>query len=172
MVVDALRAAATTAPEPAEGVTVLGGEPFEQAEAVAAILTPLREAGLSAMVYSGHVYESLQRNPDPGVAALLVQTDLLVDGPFLPAFYSDSVPWRGSTNQRLLCLTDRYSPETLAAAAEAQGKGFSLRLGGGRVAASGLQTPAGTAAVSRALGLPVIDPCALIERSALPEAPA
>ncbi|HEY1187767.1 MAG TPA: 4Fe-4S single cluster domain-containing protein [Gemmata sp.] len=157
-VFEAIRAAAGAAPEPAEGVTVLGGEPFEQGAAVAAVLEPLRRAGLSAMVYSGRVHEGLRADPDPGIAALLAQTDLLVDGPFLPAFYSESVPWRGSTNQRLLCLTERYSPERLAGAAAEQGKGFSLRVGGGHLSASGLQTPTGTAAVARAFGLPVLDP--------------
>jgi anaerobic ribonucleoside-triphosphate reductase activating protein len=152
---DAVRAAAAASPEPVDGVTVLGGEPFEQAAAVAAVLAPLRRAGLSAMVYSGHVYEALRRAPDPGIAALLAETDVLVDGPFLPEFYDEALPWRGSTNQRLLCLTGRHSPDGLAAAASRQGKGFSLHAGGGVVSVSGLQTPSGAAAVARKFGLSV-----------------
>ena len=39
---------------------------------------------------------------DAAAAALLKETDVLVDGPFLLALRSFSAPWRGSTNQRLI----------------------------------------------------------------------
>lgn len=152
-VADAVRRAAVGAAEPVEGVTVLGGEPFEQAAAVAAVLAPLRRSGLSAMVYSGHTHAALARDPDAGVAALLGETDILVDGPYLPKYDDDQLAWRGSSNQRLVCLTDRYTPAGLAAAAAAQGKGFSLRVGRRAAVASGLQSPSGATAVAAALGL-------------------
>jgi hypothetical protein len=109
------------------------------------------------MVYSGHTLQWLQKSDDTRVAALLNCTHHMVDGPFLPNLYSETAAWRGSTNQRLLCLTDRYTPEALESAFARQGKGFSIQIDGARVAVSGLQTPAGAIAVTRALGLPVLE---------------
>lgn len=152
----AIRHAVETAAVPVEGVTVLGGEPFEQVAGVAEVLTPLRAAGLTAVVYSGHTHEWLRRAHDPGIDALLDQTDVLIDGPFLPHLYNDRLAWRGSTNQRLLCLTDRYNSADLEAAYARQGKGFSFQLRVDGVSFSGLQTPAGVEAVVRVLNLPVI----------------
>ena len=40
-----------------QGITVLGGEPTDQAAAVAAVLIRVRSAGYSSMVYTGHVWE-------------------------------------------------------------------------------------------------------------------
>ena len=67
----AVRAAAEVGRKPARSVTVLGGEPFEQAAALAELLAPLRRDGWSAMVYSGHTYETLLRSPAEGIADLL-----------------------------------------------------------------------------------------------------
>src|SRR5436190_3988387 len=63
-----------------DGVTFLGGEPFEQPAALAAIGLHARTRGLSVMTFTGHVLEDLRAMPDPGVAQLLAATDLLVDG--------------------------------------------------------------------------------------------
>ncbi|MGC3970375.1 MAG: 4Fe-4S single cluster domain-containing protein [Pirellulales bacterium] len=142
-----------------EGVTVLGGEPFEQAGPLAAAIEPLRRLGLSTMVYSGHTYEHLRHSPQPEIHSLLAVTDILVDGPYLPALYSDTLAWRGSTNQRLICLTPRYSPELLEAAFAKQGKAFSLEIGPGTLRARGMQSRPAAAAIEAIFS----------ERSARPE---
>lgn len=91
-----------------EGVTFLGGEPFEQAAALAALATQVREARLSVMTFTGHSIESLRASPSPAVAALLDATDLLADGPFEARYPGSRWPWLGSQNQRLHFLSDRY----------------------------------------------------------------
>lgn len=90
-----------------EGVTYSGGEPFEQAAALAALSARLQAAGLGIVCYSGYPLEALARHPDPAVAALLGRIDLLIDGPYL-AERAAALRWRGSDNQRLHCLTPRY----------------------------------------------------------------
>jgi len=94
-----------------EGLSVLGGEPTEQPEAVAALLRGAQALGLSTVLFTGRTLASLQR--DPACAALLAHTDLLIDGPYLESQKDLTLHWRGSRNQRLLRLTDRFRPEDL-----------------------------------------------------------
>jgi anaerobic ribonucleoside-triphosphate reductase activating protein len=91
-----------------EGVSLLGGEPFAQAEALAELAERVRAAGLSVMVYTGFTIEELRAQRDPHVDALLAQTDLLVDGRYERERHSTARRWIGSDNQRLHFLTDRY----------------------------------------------------------------
>ena len=141
----ALISAAEQAGRPVEGITLLGGEPTEQADAVAELFESLQALGWSTMLYSGYTLEALRRR-GPSVARLLSASDLLVDGPFLQARYEEGLAWRGSSNQQLHCLTERYDGASLKAAFRAQGKGFSLDLrADGSMALSGLQLRVGAA---------------------------
>lgn len=134
--------------DPVEGITVLGGEPTDQIEPLTELLKRVRACGLSTMVYSGYTLESLKRKYGKQAEALLAQTDLLKDGPFREDRYRSDLEWRGSDNQRLHCLTDRYSPESLSAAFQKQGKGFSILVAAdGTISASGLQNREAAAAV-------------------------
>ncbi|MFC4066391.1 4Fe-4S single cluster domain-containing protein [Actinoplanes subglobosus] len=89
------------------GVTLLGGEPFEQAAGLAAVASGVRRAGLTVMTFSGYGYAYLSSSRDPAVAALLDATDLLVAGPFRADLLDHGRPWAGSTNQEFVHLTDR-----------------------------------------------------------------
>ncbi|WP_326944700.1 radical SAM protein [Amycolatopsis sp. NBC_01307] len=85
-----------------EGVTLLGGEPFDQPEPLGAFASAVRSAGLSVMTFTGRVLEDLPPSK------LLEATDLLVDGPYLADRPESSRPWVGSVNQRFHFLTGRY----------------------------------------------------------------
>lgn len=123
-----------------EGVTVLGGEPFEQAGALVHTLAPVKESGLSVMVYSGFTLEALEAQTEPAVHRLLRLCDLLVDGPFLPAEFDETLIWRGSRNQRVLPLSGRYSETELTLSQARQARGVALRhQPTGEVAVSGAQ---------------------------------
>ena len=91
-----------------EGVTFLGGEPFDQATPLAALARSVQDAGLSVMTFSGYEYDTLQRDQRPGWDDLLAATDLLVDGPFVRSLPDVTRPWLGSTNQRFRFLSPRY----------------------------------------------------------------
>jgi anaerobic ribonucleoside-triphosphate reductase activating protein len=120
-----------------EGITVLGGEPFEQDSALAKLAEGVRALGLSTMAYSGHPMEKLEGS------AALAKLDVLVDGPFLPEFAEPTLVWRGSSNQQVRALSDRYTPDELVAAMAEQGRSVSLSgtLSGGVQQASGAQNP-------------------------------
>ena len=89
---------------PRDGVTLLGGEPTEQAPGVLAVARALRrrEPRLHLALYSGHTLEELVAGGDAAVGELLAAVDLLLDGPFVAALADDAGEWRGSRNQRLL----------------------------------------------------------------------
>lgn len=86
------------------GVTLSGGEPFEQPAACAVIARTLSDEGYDVWAYSGYLYEDLlaRAQSDAAVAALLDAVHVLVDGPFVEAKKSYTLKWRGSSNQRLI----------------------------------------------------------------------
>jgi anaerobic ribonucleoside-triphosphate reductase activating protein len=96
-----------------EGLTISGGEPFAQAGALASLIRMLRErADLGMILYTGYRLDQLRRRPrsDAGVHELLEQIDLLVHGPFLPT-RNDDAALRGSDNQMVALLTERYAAQ-------------------------------------------------------------
>lgn len=94
-----------------EGITLLGGEPFEQADAAASFARASRARGLSVMVFSGFTLAELAARDDDGARALLASTDLLVDGRYDRSRRDRSRRWIGSENQVLHFLSDRYAPD-------------------------------------------------------------
>lgn len=92
----------------AEGISISGGEPFLQSEALAELLGLLRKhSELSLLVFSGYELEEIQQNPLAAVCLDLA--DVLICGPYrkdLPPAYER---FCSSANQRLILLTDRYS---------------------------------------------------------------
>ncbi|KOX05599.1 4Fe-4S single cluster domain-containing protein [Micromonospora profundi] len=94
-----------------DGLTLLGGEPFDQAAALAEVATAVRRAGRSVMTFTGYTSEQLREAVAEGredVAALLGETDLLVAGPFLRDRIDTVRPWVGSANQEFIALSDRF----------------------------------------------------------------
>lgn len=94
-----------------EGITLLGGEPFAQAEAAMELAGFARGKGLSVMVFSGFTLPQLRAREDAATQGLLGRIDLLVDGPFVKTKPDRRRRWVGSTNQQVHFLTDRYSAE-------------------------------------------------------------
>lgn len=90
----------------AEGLTVSGGEPFLQAEALSELITLVKaKKNLGVIVYTGYCLEELEEVPY--AKELLSQIDLLIDGPYQREL-DDGKSLRGSSNQRVIPLTDRY----------------------------------------------------------------
>jgi anaerobic ribonucleoside-triphosphate reductase activating protein len=83
-----------------DGITLSGGEPFEQAQAFAELARRAQAVGYHVMTYTGYSYESLIDKKQP--RQLLEHTDLLVDGRFEVAQKSLRLKFRGSQNQRII----------------------------------------------------------------------
>ena len=90
-----------------EGVTVFGGEPALQFMALSQLFEMLKKAGLTTMLYTGYYYEELLKCGHPLKKKLLRYTDILVDGPYIESLDHGEM-WRGSSNQRILFLSDVY----------------------------------------------------------------
>jgi len=85
------------------GVTFSGGDPFFQATVAAELGCFLKDQGLNLWVYTGYTWEYLlNHSENAGFRALLDVTDVLVDGPFQIEKKSLKLPFRGSSNQRLI----------------------------------------------------------------------
>lgn len=102
-----------------QGVTFSGGEPFCQAQALYELGSMIKPRGMHIMCYSGWTFEELREKArhEEYVGKLLGIVDILVDGRFELAKRSLTLPFRGSTNQRLIDV-----PKSLerGAAVEAQ----------------------------------------------------
>jgi len=94
-----------------EGLTLLGGEPFAQAAACAALAREVRRAGLSVVTFTGYTLAELRAGTEPSWAGLLEVTDLLVDGRYDPSRPERERRWVGSANQELHFLSGRYRPD-------------------------------------------------------------
>lgn len=87
---------------PRDGVTILGGEPFQQPDGLAALVRELKANGLHVTLYSGYTLEEIRACAEPGVCEALAHTDILIDGAFVRSLTDNAGEWRGSTNQRII----------------------------------------------------------------------
>lgn len=125
-----------------EGLTLLGGEPFEQAPALARLAAAVRALGLSVMAFTGYTLEQLRARRDAATEALLAATDVLVDGPYLSRRPDRRRRWVGSENQRFHYLSGRYSPAIETPAAGEPLRGVEVRVAAdGRVLLNGWPIP-------------------------------
>jgi anaerobic ribonucleoside-triphosphate reductase activating protein len=92
------------------GFTFSGGEPMAQATGLAEVIKiARRQRDLTLICFTGYRLTELRdRPPGPGVAELLGQTDVLIDGRYVAA-RNDGRGLRGSSNQRVHLLTARLA---------------------------------------------------------------
>ena len=83
-----------------DGITLTGGEPFEQPDACRILADAAHARGLNVWAYSGYTFEQLCAVPEK--RRLLEACDVLVDGPFLLEERSLDLRFRGSKNQRAI----------------------------------------------------------------------
>ncbi len=86
-----------------QAVTISGGEPFQQAAGLAALLDHLRflSPHIHIIVYTGYCWCELpQVIPTDLLARILSQIDILVDGRFIREQDNGLMQYRGSANQR------------------------------------------------------------------------
>lgn len=121
------------------GLTFSGGEPMEQAADLATVGRLARKKkDLNIICFTGYRYERLLADPpNEGVAALLTEIDLLIDGPYVQS-KNEAIGLRGSSNQRFLHLTSRLADYDFAT----QKRKVEISVSNGVLEFIGIPTPA------------------------------
>jgi anaerobic ribonucleoside-triphosphate reductase activating protein len=115
-----------------DGVTITGGEPFEQPHALLALLRGLREEmDTSLLVFSGHTVTEIKRLPLG--REILSCLDIIIAGRFLDG-QRLGCGLRGSMNKRIHLLTDRHTLDEVEATPTAE----LLIDAAGRIAITGI----------------------------------
>lgn len=84
-----------------KGVTILGGEPFDQDEDLLTLVKEIKgKTGKPIWIFSGHTYEVLINRPL--AKEILSYCEVLVDGPFVESLKDYKLKFRGSSNQRII----------------------------------------------------------------------
>ena len=85
-----------------EGITISGGEPFLQQDALCVLINLIQlKKDLGVIVYTGMKYCEVNATP------LVQRCDLIIDGEYIEDL-NDDKNLRGSSNQNAICVTDRY----------------------------------------------------------------
>jgi anaerobic ribonucleoside-triphosphate reductase activating protein len=100
------------------GITLLGGEPLQQPRNTLWLLQRAKEFDLDVMLYSGYSLDEI--TADPGLSAVLGLVDILVAGRYEQDLRNITLRWRGSENQQVMFLSEKYSDTTLAEANEVE----------------------------------------------------
>lgn len=84
------------------GVTFSGGDPLFQPRPLISLAKRVKDTGLNIWCYTGWTWEALMKMNDTDILKLLEYVDVLVDGPFVLEKRTLELPFRGSSNQRLI----------------------------------------------------------------------
>ncbi|GIJ48358.1 radical activating enzyme [Virgisporangium aliadipatigenens] len=136
---------------PVDGITISGGEPFDQPAALEELLRRLHDwrggRAIDLLCYSGRSQAALRSR----FGHLLERLDAVIPGPFV-AQLAPGLKWRGSTNQELVPLSplghERYDHEIDAPADRTR---LQVSMRGDTVYQIGVPRPGDLEALERAL---------------------
>ena len=85
----------------ADGLTVSGGEPFDQPEGLLKLVRWFSENyGDDILIFTGYTLEELREKNSPKINEILERISVLVDGEYAESLYTE-IGMRGSSNQRI-----------------------------------------------------------------------
>jgi len=89
-----------------DGITITGGEPLDQAEAILQLILKLKKENITSVVFTGYDETKIQSNP---VRRDIFQlADILIIGPFQEKLKNPFLRWRGSSNQTIIFNNPTY----------------------------------------------------------------
>lgn len=95
--------------EDTDGITVSGGEPFDQLSELKRLVEYFRQRGFDdILIYTGYTMEELLLKNDERVSYILNNISVLIDGPYLDEQNSNRGNLKGSDNQRVLVINPEY----------------------------------------------------------------
>lgn len=93
-----------------EGVTILGGEPFEQFNELLELVGKIKGIGLTVMLYTGYEVSELKMK---GYDSIFNNIDILITGRYYEELRNINRQWIGSVNQEIHFLSEQYSHELM-----------------------------------------------------------
>ena len=88
-----------------EGITISGGEPFLQSDALVELIAQIRaEKDLGIIIYTGMRFDEIEDN------SLTQICDMIIDGEYHEDL-NDDLSLRGSSNQKIHLISQRYTDE-------------------------------------------------------------
>ena len=97
------------AEHPLDGLTITGGEPFDQCAELAQVLEAVSDITDDVLIYTGNTLAELHARRCPDTDAVLARTAVLIDGPYLQE-RNTGLPLRGSDNQHIHYLLPDVKP--------------------------------------------------------------
>lgn len=92
-----------------DGVTISGGEPFDQIDELDHLVKFLKEMGINdILVYTGYLLNDLIMMNNPIVISILSNISVLIDGPYIESLNDDTNNIKGSSNQEIYYLKKEY----------------------------------------------------------------
>ncbi len=85
-------------------VTLSGGDPLYQIDAVIELCDAIRSIGKNIWCYTGFTYEEIIS--DNSLARILDHVDVIVEGRFISSLKDPTLQFRGSSNQRIIHVND------------------------------------------------------------------
>ncbi len=90
---------------PTDRLTISGGEPFDQPQALKELLKGVRGTKKDILVYTGYTYGKVS----PLWRDILELIDVLITEPFMEGKDTE-LAWKGSSNQRMVILNKELKP--------------------------------------------------------------
>lgn len=91
---------------PLTDVTFSGGDPFFQATEIKELAKNVKDLQKNLWIYTGYTFEEIQNSQNNDMIELLHYADVLVDGRFELEKRDLTLPFRGSSNQRIIRLKE------------------------------------------------------------------
>ncbi len=92
-----------------DGITISGGEPFEQAGDLLFLVKYFKERGIDdILIYSGYTIEELYKKNDENIRQILTEIAVLIDGPYIEEQNNDMGNLKGSGNQRIIFINPAF----------------------------------------------------------------
>ncbi|MCH5217085.1 MAG: anaerobic ribonucleoside-triphosphate reductase activating protein [Muribaculaceae bacterium] len=83
-------------------VTLTGGDPLCNPEATETLTRAIKESGYGIWLYTGFTLEEIEA--DDKLKKAIKNVDTIVEGPYVESLRDPDLPFRGSSNQRIIHL--------------------------------------------------------------------
>lgn len=91
----------------ADGVTISGGEPFDQVEELSQLVDAVRVYTTDILIFTGYTRTALEKRDDFATNHVLESIAVLIDGEYIDQ-QNNGEALRGSSNQQIHYLSEKY----------------------------------------------------------------